>query len=143
MKATIRVPLLLVLAAAGLIVARRAAADREEAARETAMTTLRLRAWAQNSSEAGVSIQPKQVPAADPGELARVKELPGYHTYAMRCASCHVLPDPAAHSPREWLGTVDLMRFRIGQAGVVPPADSELAAVKEFLGAASRELRTD
>lgn len=143
MRLRTAIPLLVLLAAAGLVVARRVAAERREAARESAMETLRLRAWAQSSSAAGVSIQPKNVPAAGEAELSKVRDLAGYHAYAMRCASCHVLPDPAAYPPKEWRGKVDLMRWHIGQAGVVPPADSEIAAVKEFLGQASRRLRED
>ena len=140
-RAHTAVPLLVVLAGAGLFTARRVAASRQAAEREAAMETLQLRVWAQSHTAAGVSIQPKKVPPADRKAVAALRNLPGYHAYAMRCESCHVLPSPTAHAGKEWIGTVDKMRFYIGRAGVVPPADSELGAIKSFLQAASDSLQ--
>ncbi len=143
MRLRTAIALLALLAGVGLFDARRMAAERQAAERAASMETLRLRAWARANSAAGVSIRSKHVPPTSAPELEAVNDLPGFRTYSMRCASCHVLPDPAAHPAKVWRGKVDLMRWHIGQAGVVPPADSEMAAVKEFLGEAARRLRND
>ena len=105
--------------------------------------TSRLRGWARAEAGAGVSVLPKRVPAADEGELERLKELPGFHAYAMRCSSCHVLPDPAAYPGKRWIGKVDEMREHIGRAGIMPPSDEDLDSVRVFLGAAADRLRDD
>lgn len=132
--------LLFVLVGAGVAgVWRRDAATQAE--RQEAIETSRVRAWARSEGGAGVSVIPKRIPAADGKELRRLDTLPGYHAYALRCSSCHVLPDPAAYRPRQWIGKVDGMREHMIRAGVVPPSESELDAARTFLRAASEVLR--
>lgn len=136
---TLAIVLLLALLGAGLLAWRQ---DVREAEREAAVETSRIRGWARSNGVAGVSVLPKRVPPADEGELADLEELPGFHEYAMRCSSCHVLPDPAAYPAKKWIGKVAEMRDHIERAGVVPPAREELEAATGFLGAASDSLRT-
>lgn len=115
----------------------------KEARRIEAIETSRTRTWARAEGGAGVSVLPKRVPPADQAELRRLEDLPGFHAYAMRCSSCHVLPDPAAYPPKRWVGKVEEMRQHIERAGVVPPSDSELEAARQFLRAASTVLRQE
>lgn len=134
--------LVLAVASAGLFGAwRQSVSARDD--REAALQRSLLRAWARAETGAGISIVPKQVPAADDRDLKRLEELAGFHEYAMRCSSCHVLPDPAVHTAGQWTGKVDDMRYYIGRAGVMPPAEAELNAADEFLRRASEELRRD
>lgn len=133
--------LVLALAGAGLLAALRLGAVDDP--RRDAIETSRVRGWARSQGGAGVSVLPKRVPPADRQELERLQELPGFHAYAMRCSSCHVLPDPAAYPGDRWIGKVDEMREHITRAGVVPPAEGELEAAAGFLRAASEALRDE
>lgn len=128
------------VAGVGLLGAWRLDTQRD-AERVAAVETSRIRAWARTEGGAGLSVLPKRVPPADPGEIDRLDDLTGFDGYAARCASCHVLPDPAAYSPRHWIGKVAEMREQIDRAGVMPPADGEMEAALEFLQAAASELR--
>jgi hypothetical protein len=136
------VVVLVALLGGGLYALRAREAAREEARRE-AVETSRIRGWARSEGGAGLSALPKRVPAADPAELRQLEDLPGFHAYAMRCSSCHVLPDPGAYEPGRWRGRVDAMREHIARAGVMPPEEAELEAATEFLDAASKALRAD
>lgn len=132
--------LVLALAGAGLLgVWYLRSAD--DAARPDGAETSRIRAWARAQGGAGPSVLPKRVPAADARELRRLEELPGFHAYAMRCSSCHVLPDPAAYTGDRWIGKVESMRQHTIRAGVLPPPESELDSVRVFLRGASEALR--
>lgn len=113
----------------------------EDARRQAEAESSRVRAWARSSTAAGISVVPKRVPAADERSLRRLEEVPGFHEYAMRCSSCHVLPDPGAYDGRRWVGKVESMRRHIERAGVMPPPEGELEAVRGFLEAASDSLR--
>ena len=137
-----RTVLLLVLAVvgAGALGLWRLAAARD-AERAEGIETSRTWAWARSDGGAGPSILPKRVPVADERELRQFEDLPGFHDYAMRCSSCHELPDPAAYPAKKWIGKVDEMREHIRRAGIMPPAESELEAAREFLRAASDSLR--
>lgn len=139
MKLRFLIILALVGAAAGLTAWRFAAAD--DAARTAAIEASKVRGWARSSTDAGVSILPKRVPTAGKADLRRVQELPGFHAYAMRCSSCHGLPDPAAYSARQWIGKVAEMRAHTERSGIMPPPEREVAAAQEFLQAASDTLR--
>lgn len=130
---------LLALIGAGLLAWRRGVV--EDRRREEAVVTSKTRAWVRANTSAGVSVLPKRVPAADEDELADLEDVPGFHEYAMRCSSCHVLPDPAAYPARRWIGKVAEMREHIERAGVIPPDREELEAATGFLGAASDSLR--
>ncbi|MFO7892825.1 MAG: hypothetical protein R6U63_03735 [Longimicrobiales bacterium] len=130
---------LLALIGAGLLAWRQGVM--EENRREEALETSKVRSWARSNTSAGVSVLPKRVPAADQDELADLEDLPGFHEYAMRCSSCHVLPDPAAYPSKRWVGKVAEMREHIERAGVIPPDREELEAATGFLGAASDSLR--
>ena len=129
-----------VVLVAGFVGASRYEAVRE-AEREAAVETSRIRTWARANASVGVSVLPKRVPAADPGELESLNGLPGFHDYAMRCGSCHEPPDPAAYAPKQWVGKVAEMGEHIRRAGVVPPSEAQLDSVLRFLGAASDSLR--
>lgn len=140
----VRVLLVLVVAVAGAVllgVWRPGGAD--EQGREAAIETSRVRGWARSEGGAGPSVLPKRVPLADVEALTGLENVPGFHAYAMRCSSCHGLPDPAAYPARRWIGTVDEMREHIRRAGVLPPEESELDAARAFLQAASDSLREE
>lgn len=130
---------LVVLTGAGLLAWRRGAIQETE--RQQALETSQIRTWARSNTAAGISVLPKRVPPADEEVLAGLEGVPGFHEYAMRCSSCHVLPDPAAYPARRWIGKVAEMREHIEQAGVVPPERAELEAATGFLRAASDSLR--
>ena len=139
-----RVKLTVVLAVvgAGLFGAWRHSAI-QKAERTAGIETSLLRSWARSQTGAGISILPLRVPPARQRDLRALEDLPGFHEYAMRCSSCHVLPDPAAYEARQWIGTVDRMRHQIDRAGVMPPREGELEAATEFLRAASESSRDD
>ena len=126
--------------ASGLVVAWRYGAVRE-AEREAAAETSQVRTWARANAAVGVSVLPKRVPAADPADIRRLQDEPGFHAFAMRCSSCHELPDPGAYDARRWIGKVDEMQEHIRRSGTVPPPDSVMREVVEFLGEASESLR--
>jgi hypothetical protein len=136
--------LLMVMAgAAAAIGAWRIASIRDAGRREAVETSL-FRSWARAEAGAGMSIVPKsRVPAASERTIRQVHDLPGFHEYAMRCSSCHVLPDPGAHEARRWAGTMDRMRHHIQRSGTMPPPEEELESALEFLRAAAerRDLR--
>ncbi|MGK7313629.1 MAG: hypothetical protein ACN0LA_15550 [Candidatus Longimicrobiales bacterium M2_2A_002] len=132
--------LVAVALAAGLVGASRREAARE-AERDAAVEASRIRSWARANASVGVSVLPKRVPAADPGELEAVEGLPGFHDFAMRCGSCHELPDPATYGPKRWIGKVAEMQEHIRRSGVMPPSEARMEAVTRFLGAASDSLR--
>ncbi|MEX0892475.1 MAG: hypothetical protein WEB88_09925, partial [Gemmatimonadota bacterium] len=92
---------------------------------------------------AGPSVLPKRIPLAHEAELRELEDLPGFHEFAMRCSSCHELPDPAAYPAELWIGKVNVMRQHIRRAGVMPPAETELQAAQKFLRLASDSLRRD
>lgn len=135
----ILVIVLVVLTGAGLLAWRRGAV--QEAERQQALETSQIRTWARSNTAAGISVLPKRVPAVDEDTLADLEDVPGFHEYAMRCSSCHALPDPAAYPAKQWIGKVAEMREHIERAGVVPPEPEELEAATRFLGAASDSLR--
>jgi hypothetical protein len=140
MRARTFLLLLLAVAGAGLLGAWRLGAA-EDARRTDAIATSQVRGWARSEGGAGPSVLPNRVPVADEGELRRLEDLPGFHDYAMRCSSCHELPDPAAYPAKRWIGKVDEMREHIRRAGIMPPEESQLESAREFLGAASDSLR--
>lgn len=115
----------------------------QDAGREDGVETSLIRSWARSQGGAGPSVLPKRVPAVDGRVLRELEALPGFHAYAMRCSSCHALPDPAAYPADRWVGKVDAMREHIDRAGVMPPPESELDSVRAFLGTASKALRED
>jgi hypothetical protein len=140
---TARTVLLLALAVlgVGLFGAWRLGAARD-AERQDGIETSKVRGWARSEGGAGPSVLPlNRVPLAHERQLQKLDELPGFHDYAMRCSSCHELPDPAAYPAKQWIGKVDEMREHIRRAGIMPPAESELEAAREFLRAASDSLR--
>jgi hypothetical protein len=140
-----RVPgllLLLVLTAIVAVGAWRVAADREAQRREAVETSL-FRSWARAEAGAGISIVPKRVPPVPERTLRQLQELPGFHEFAMRCASCHLLPDPEAYETRRWGGVVERMRHHIHRSGTIPPPDAELEAALQFLRAASQQRPGD
>jgi hypothetical protein len=134
------VVVVLVLMGAGLIGVWRSVAE-QEARRKGGVETSRVRDWARTEGGAGISVLPKRVPAADSRELREVEGLPGFHEFAMRCSSCHVLPDPAAYPGERWPGKVEEMREHIQRSGMLPPPESDLELARQFLRAAADSLR--
>jgi hypothetical protein len=131
--------LVLALAVAGGLAWR--AASAAEARRAADVEASQVRGWARSSTAAGMSVLPKRVPAASKTDLRRVEGLPGFHEYAMRCSSCHVLPAPAAYDARRWIGKVDEMRAHTARSGIMPPPEEEMEMARRFLQAASDTLR--
>lgn len=113
----------------------------EDARRQAAVESSQVRSWARANTAAGMSVLPKRVPAADRSDLRRLERLPGFHEYAMRCSSCHVLPDPGAYDARRWTGKVDEMKAHTGRSGIMPPPESDMEAALRFLRAASDTMR--
>jgi hypothetical protein len=73
-----------------------------DAERRAAVEASLLRYWARAEAGAGMSTPPKRVPEASRRTFREISNLPGFHDYAMRCSSCHVLPDPGAREARAW-----------------------------------------
>ena len=138
----VKLAVFLILSGTGLFGAWRQS-ELDKAEREAGIERSLLRSWARSQTDAGVSILRLRVPPARARELRKLEDLAGYHEYAMRCSSCHVLPDPAAYEARRWVGTVGRMRHQIDRAGVMPPGEGELEAATEFLRRASELLRGD
>lgn len=109
-----------------------------EGERREAVETSLTRSWARTEAGAGMSTTPKRVPAASPSTLRELRGLPGFHDYAMRCSSCHVLPDPGARQARAWYGTVEQMRHHVARSGAMPPPEEQLEAALGFLRAAAQ-----
>jgi mono/diheme cytochrome c family protein len=133
--------LVVAIVGAGALGLWRFQAAGDEVYRDNAAETSRVRGWARAEGGAGPSVLPIRVPLADERELRKLEDVPGFHEYAMRCSSCHGLPDPAAYPASRWIGKVDEMREHIRRAGVMPPEESELQAARRFLRAASDSLR--
>jgi hypothetical protein len=133
--------LLAAVVGAGALGVWRFQAVGDEADRTDAAETSRVRGWARAEGGAGPSVLPIRVPVAKERELRKLEGVPGFHEYAMRCSSCHELPDPAAYPANRWIGKVDEMREHIRRAGVMPPEESELEAARQFLREASDSLR--
>jgi hypothetical protein len=141
MRARTVLLLLSAVAGAGLLGAWHVGEARE-VERRAGIETSKVRGWARAEGGAGPSVLPiNRVPPADERELRELEDVPGFHEYAMRCSSCHELPDPAAYPAKRWIGKVDEMREHVRRAGVMPPEESELVAIRRFLGAASDQLR--
>ena len=141
MRAGTLLLLLVAVMGAGLLGAWRLG-DAREAERQEGIEASRIRGWARSEGGAGPSVLPlNRVPVADERELRPLEDLPGFHDYAMRCSSCHELPDPAAYPAKRWIGKVDAMREHIRRAGIMPPEESQLEAARTFLQAASDSLR--
>lgn len=135
--------LIVAVVGAGVLGVWRLQEAANEADRAEAVETSRVRGWARSQGGAGPSVLPNRVPVANERELRKLEEVPGFHEYAMRCSSCHELPDPAAYPSNRWIGKVAEMREHIRRAGVVPPEESELELARQFLRAASDSLRRE
>lgn len=122
-----------VVAGAG---ARWVGAERD-AERRAAVEASLLRYWARAEAGAGMSTTPKRVPEASRRTIREIRNLPGFHDYAVRCSSCHVLPDPGAREARAWYETVERMRGHINRSGTMPPPEEQMASVLDFLRAAA------
>lgn len=110
-----------------------------EVERREALETSQTRSWARSEAGAGISAVPKRVTAAPERTLRQVRDLPGYHEFATRCASCHVLPDPTMYDSRQWSTVTERMRHHADRSGTIPPPESDLHAVLDFLRAASQQ----
>lgn len=138
------VVLLAALSLSALAVAGWWTSSTREARHRDAVEASLLRNWARSETEAGMSLVPKRaVPPASAGTLRALSDLPGFHEYAMRCSSCHVLPDPSARDTRRWGTTMERMRHHIQRSGTMPPPEEELEAALDFLRMASERRTTD
>jgi hypothetical protein len=108
-----------------------------EAERREAVERSLIRSWARAEAGAGMSTTPKRVPEASRSTLQELRDLPGFHDYAMRCSSCHVLPDPGAREARAWYGAVERMRHHMSRSGAMPPPEEQLESALDFLRAAA------
>ena len=53
--------------------------------------------------------------------------------YAVRCGSCHSVPDPRRHNLSEWSHMLDLMYMRISERNVEPLSDDDQKAIMAYL----------
>jgi hypothetical protein len=111
------------------------------AERREAVESSLVRSWARAEAGAGMSTTPKRVPGASWSTLRELRDLPGFRDYAMRCSSCHVLPDPGAREARGWYGVVERMRHHINRSGAMPPPEMQMESTLDFLRSAA-ERRT-
>ena len=76
-------------------------------------------------------------PAIDSAELPE-PESRGAVLFTRYCASCHALPDPAAHTASEWPAVVERMRGNMSVAAAPAPDDAEAGEVIRYLQAHGR-----
>ncbi|WP_157471674.1 c-type cytochrome [Desulfuromonas sp. DDH964] len=74
----------------------------------------------------------------DPGALPE-GETPGAQSFADVCSRCHALPDPNAHSPREWQAVVERMAMNMENVGFGPLAPEQRTAILDYLKGQSRK----
>ena len=84
--------------------------------------------------DAGVSvriqpdIEPLRKSALGPDSTAR-----SYLLFAMRCGSCHAVPDPGMKTGEHWSFLLRRMQDRTHRAGVIPMSDAESDSILTFL----------
>jgi len=65
-------------------------------------------------------------------------DAPGRLLFAQKCGACHGLPDPAQHSPEDWVAVVRRMNGRMQDLLGTTLSQDELQRVVLYLEAASR-----
>lgn len=83
-------------------------------------------------------LQTNAFQALDPGALPE-GETPGAQSFADVCSRCHALPDPNAHSPREWQAVVERMAMNMENVGFGPLAPEQRTAILDYLKGQSRK----
>jgi hypothetical protein len=73
-----------------------------------------------------VPLESGELPVADTLGL-------GYHTFHMRCASCHDVPSPATKPGYLWEATMSRMKKNAADAGLMPISEEDEAIVLDFL----------
>ncbi len=71
--------------------------------------------------------------ALKPGELGADTLDAAYHTFHMRCGSCHDVPAPRSKPPYLWEATMSRMKKNASDAGLMPISDEEEGRILEFL----------
>jgi len=66
------------------------------------------------------------------------KNSSGAALYSRTCSRCHALPDPAQHTPEQWLAVVDRMRQYMRSGGVPHISDEQAQTIIEYLRRATR-----
>jgi hypothetical protein len=101
------------------------------ARRELAATQL---APAGTAPRAGISARGPIDVAPFPDDLARrLRHDPDFHRLTHRCGVCHSTPDPRLHTAADWERVIDRMAGTIRDAGLLPLADADRAAVMRAL----------
>jgi cytochrome c5 len=65
---------------------------------------------------------------------------PGRDIFMSKCSQCHALPDPAQHSPEDWIAVVTRMRQRMENMLGVQLTRDEYQRIILFLESASRAM---
>jgi hypothetical protein len=73
-----------------------------------------------------VPLKPRELSAADTADA-------GYHTFQMRCGSCHDVPSPASMPAYMWEAEMVRMKKNAADAGLLPITPEDEALVVEFL----------
>jgi cytochrome c2 len=58
---------------------------------------------------------------------------PAGQAFINACSRCHALPDPAAHTPREWAGVVDRMEMNMANMGMGPMDAKQKTEILTYL----------
>jgi len=82
-----------------------------------------------------------QLEALKPGELGGDTLSADYHTFHMRCGSCHDVPSPGAKPGYLWEAMLSRMKKNAADAGLMPMAPDDEAAVLRFLRSHAKDAR--
>lgn len=93
---------------------------------------------------AGVSARGDiRVAPVEPGDFAADTTGAVWHRFNHRCASCHDLPSPIQHRPREWEAVVRRMGENIDSAGLLPLSKEDRTTITELLRLHARRKVAD
>lgn len=81
------------------------------------------------------------IEALEPRRLGRDTLDTAFHTYRMRCGSCHVVPSPDTKPAYLWDATVSRMKKNAAAAGLMPMSRHDEAVVLGFLREHAAERR--
>ncbi len=73
------------------------------------------------------------VAPARPGDFGADTVGALWNRFNHRCASCHVLPSPTQHRPKEWEGVVRRMGEHFEEAGLLPLSEEDRTGITELL----------
>lgn len=63
----------------------------------------------------------------------------GREDFANVCSRCHALPDPAAHSPEDWVAVFQRMQRNMGRMKVPPPTAEQSEGILLYLQSLPRK----